>query len=89
MDLKSWLLKKKIAQVEFARQIGINSVYLNHIIVGKRYAGYDLAATIEKATNGKVKAKDLIRPPRHKVPCPTCGRMYIPKEEEKKGKSKI
>jgi DNA-binding transcriptional regulator YdaS (Cro superfamily) len=86
MDLKEWLTKKKILQVEFARQIGINPLYLSLILKKKRFAGFDLAETIEKATKGKVKAKDLIRPAKEKIPCPVCGKMYHPENlVEKKG----
>lgn len=75
MDLKEWLKKKKILQIEFARQVGVNPLYLSLIINKKRYAGIDLARTIENATKGKVKADDLLRPIRKRVHCPTCGKL--------------
>lgn len=88
MDLKEWLTKKKIMQQDFARDIGIAPFYLYQILTKRRYAGRDLAQTIETATKGKVKAVSLLRPVKKRVPCPTCGKLcdekiLIDKKSEK------
>jgi len=87
MELREWLQKKKMQQQDFAREVGIAPFYLYQILSKKRYAGIDLANTIENYTKGKVKAKDLIRPVKQRIPCPVCGKMYHPENNlvEKKG----
>jgi len=61
MDLRTFLFLNKIQLKEFAKQIDYTSNQISEVMHGRRPAGKRLARAIEKATNGQVKAEDLIR----------------------------
>lgn len=51
--------KPRGAKVALARAVGISKTWMALIIHGRALASPELARDIEKATNGKVKRKDL------------------------------
>lgn len=67
MPLKEYLESKNIGlySAKFADQLEISRQHLGDIAMGKKNPSPELAAKIEEATNGEVKASDLLR---HLVP---------------------
>jgi len=63
MELLEWLKKNKMTQIAFGRQLCKSGQFqLNRIIRGKIHPSRKLALKIEKATNGEIKAADLMFP---------------------------
>jgi DNA-binding transcriptional regulator YdaS (Cro superfamily) len=60
MDLREWLFRNRIKITPFARSLEYDPVHLNKIVNGKRNPSKRLAKAIEKATNGEVKADELV-----------------------------
>ena len=60
MKLREWLLARGIKQSEFAETINIGRAHLSCIISGHRKSGRKTALSIEKATEGAIKAEDVI-----------------------------
>jgi transcriptional regulator with XRE-family HTH domain len=60
MNLRDYLLEKGIKQSELAKTVHVDRAYLSRIICGKTKAGVKLAHRIEKATNGEIKARDIV-----------------------------
>ena len=54
--------KKRILQSEFAPRVGITEGHLSAILNNQRGASLELAAKIEKATNGAVRAAAMVAP---------------------------
>lgn len=65
MNIKEYLTKENMSQRELAKSIGVSDPYVSEIIAGKKNPSPALATRIEKATNGEVKASDLLQ---HLVP---------------------
>jgi transcriptional regulator with XRE-family HTH domain len=61
MDLREYLFKKKLNVTEFARKINYGRTYVNAIVTGNRIPGKKLAEAIEQATNGEIKAENLLK----------------------------
>lgn len=61
MRLKVYLATEDKRVKTLAEEIGMSREYLSEIINKKRFPGKKIAQKIEIATNGKVKAKDLIK----------------------------
>lgn len=61
MDLREYLFRKKIHVSDFAKVVNYSRQHLYGVISGKLRAGKKLADAIEKATEGAVKAKDLLK----------------------------
>ncbi|NGX62194.1 MAG: hypothetical protein K940chlam9_01688 [Chlamydiae bacterium] len=60
MDLREYLFRNKLNVSDFSKQINYSRQHVSGVIHGKIKAGRKLAEIIEKATNGKVKIKDLM-----------------------------
>lgn len=61
MDLREYLFRKKMSVAQFGRNINYAPGYISRIIHNKKKPGKKLAKIIEKATDGEVKADELIR----------------------------
>ncbi len=61
MDLRRYLFENNISQKAFAEKIGYTSNYVNMIVKGRLRAFKPLAYAIEKATDGNVKAEELLK----------------------------
>ena len=61
MKLKLYLVEKRISITDFSNKIGCSRMHLNDIVNDKRKCGKSLAKLIEIATNGDVKAEDLLK----------------------------
>lgn len=61
MQLKVYLVMKKITIKDFAESIGCSRTHLGEIMNGRRKMGSSLAQLIEIKTNGEVKAEDLLK----------------------------
>lgn len=60
-ELKEYLVRNEISQVKFSKALGIDHVYFNSIIQGRRKASPKLTKKIEKETKNEVCA-NKIRP---------------------------
>lgn len=61
MNLKEYLFLNRISVNDFAQKIKCNRSYFSRVINGHIKPGRRLAEDIEEATNGAVKAKDLLK----------------------------
>ena len=61
MQLKLYLVKNRITIKEFCEKIGYSRNQISGIANGKLTPSKRLAKTIEQATNGEVKAEDLMK----------------------------
>jgi len=61
MELKVYLVRKRITVTDFAKKIGCSRSHLTEIVNGKRKVGKSLAMLIELATSGEVKSEELLR----------------------------
>jgi plasmid maintenance system antidote protein VapI len=61
MHLREYLWKHKITIEEFAKSIGYNRHHISRVMKGEKKPGKGLANLIEKATNGEVKAEQLLQ----------------------------
>ena len=61
MKLKIYLIENHITIKDFAESIGYSRSQISNIINGASNPSKRLAETIEKATNGKVKFKELMK----------------------------
>jgi DNA-binding transcriptional regulator YdaS (Cro superfamily) len=61
MELKVWLVRHKRKIKDFADELGITRTHLGEIMSGRRNISRSLAKFIELATNGDVKAEDLLK----------------------------
>jgi len=61
MDLREYLFRKRMNVSYFAKVINYDRSSISRIVHGKK-PGRKLAAIIEKATDGKVTAKELLNP---------------------------
>lgn len=78
MLLKDYLKSKKITQVLFAKRIGVSTVYLNHIIKGRRYVGREMAKKIEFASNHHVSLLEILYPDDYIVHKGDCEQFVFP-----------
>jgi len=62
MDLREFLFKKGITQIEFAKKLGISRGHLNQILHKTKHPSRKLAKEIEEQTEGKVTAIELLFP---------------------------
>lgn len=60
MDLREYLFRKKIGIQQFADELEYSRTHLSLIVHGKSKPSVRLAKAIEKATNGEVKAEELL-----------------------------
>jgi transcriptional regulator with XRE-family HTH domain len=58
--LRNYLIRQKISVSNFGRILNCSRAHLSKIINGRQRPSKKLAAAIEKATNGEVKAKYLL-----------------------------
>jgi ribosome-binding protein aMBF1 (putative translation factor) len=61
MELKIYLVKKRSSIKEFSEQIGYSRNQIPAVANGKYKPSNRLAKVIENATNGEVKAEDLLK----------------------------
>lgn len=61
MDLREYLFRKKIGIQQFADELEYSRTHLSLIVHGKSKPSARLAKAIEKATQGEVKASDLLQ----------------------------
>jgi len=62
MELKTYIEKcLKLKRVQAAKKLGITRQHLYDIIEGNAYPSRKLALKIEELSNGRVKAKELLR----------------------------
>ena len=59
--LKVYLFYKNMSITAFAKLIGVSRNYIGQICLGKMTPAKFLAKEIERATNGEVKAEDLLK----------------------------
>jgi plasmid maintenance system antidote protein VapI len=60
VNLRDYLYHNRISVTEFAKNIDYSRGHLTSIINGKLRPSKKLARQIEKATNGEVKAEELL-----------------------------
>lgn len=60
MDLREYLFRKRITVTEFSNLIDYSRTHISEIMHGSRKPGKKVIRIIEKATNGEVKAEDLM-----------------------------
>jgi len=60
MDLREYLFYNRMTVKQFSEKIGCSRNHISEIIHGRRIPGKRLAKDIEIATNGEVKAKNLL-----------------------------
>jgi DNA-binding transcriptional regulator YdaS (Cro superfamily) len=60
MELKIYLVRKKISITEFSKVLGCSRGHLNGVVNGKMRAGSALAKLIEIKTNGEVTAEEVL-----------------------------
>lgn len=70
MNLREYLFKKRITQVEFSKRLEVSRGHLNQILLGPKHPSRKLAKKIEELTEGKVSAIELLFP-----------ENYIPQED--------
>ncbi len=58
--LKSFMKTTGMTEAAFGKLIGCSSNYVSQIICGYRHPSREFAKAIEKATNGLVKAGDIL-----------------------------
>jgi transcriptional regulator with XRE-family HTH domain len=61
MEIKLYLAKNRMTIKEFCELIGYSRNQISGIINGKLKPSIRLAKTIEQATNGEVKAEELLK----------------------------
>ena len=61
MDLREYLFRHRISVTAFSSQINYARTYISEIVNGVKKPGRKLAELIEKATNGEVKAEELLK----------------------------
>ena len=61
MELREYLFRKRLKISDFAKEIGYGRTYVNEIVNRTKKPGKHLARQIEQATNGEVKAEDLLK----------------------------
>lgn len=62
MKLEAYLKMAKLSDSEFADRLGCHRTEIWNYRTGRRMPRADTAAAIEKATKGRVRAKDFIEP---------------------------
>jgi transcriptional regulator with XRE-family HTH domain len=62
VNLREYLFKKRITQVDFAKQLGISRGHLGQILHSTKHPSRKLAKKIEEETEGKVTAVELLLP---------------------------
>lgn len=60
MDLRTYLFHKRMSIADFSRQLNCSRDHLSRIVNEKLKPSERLAKDIEQATDGEVKAKDLL-----------------------------
>lgn len=65
MDLREYLFRKRITQVDFAKKLGVSRSHLSQIIAGTKHPSRKLAKKIEEETNGHVTALEMLFPEEH------------------------
>ena len=86
MDLRTYLFKNRISQVDFARMLGVARPTMNCYLSGKFMPSESTVKKIEKLTDGKVTVKDLRRgKPFRDYICPTCKCRRRVKRKPKQG----
>ncbi len=61
MDLREYLFRNNLQLTEFARIVNYSRQHVSGVMHGTIRPGRKLAEAIEKATNGEVKAEDLLQ----------------------------
>jgi len=67
LNLREYLFRKRITQIDFARRLGISRGHLGQILHGSKHPSRKLAKKIEEETEGKVTAIELIFPETNKL----------------------
>lgn len=62
MNLKEYLFRKDISQVEFAEKLGVTRETVSRIVKQRNNPSPKLAKKIEELTNGEVTAMELLFP---------------------------
>ena len=65
MKLRDYLYKKRIRQIDFAKEVGISQTQLNKWINGSRIPSRKNAMKIEELTEGKVTAHEMLFPEKY------------------------
>lgn len=61
MKLKVYLVLKKISITDFSKHLRCTRDHLSRVINGSKRASKRLAKDIEEATNGEVKAEEILQ----------------------------
>lgn len=62
MDLDTYLLRKRIFQTDFAKDLGISRTHLGEILRDRRSPSVKLAKQIEELTKGEVTKEEAMSP---------------------------
>lgn len=62
MELRNWIKKNQLSQLEMANRLKIHYSLLSRIVSGKRKPSLKLASLIEQATEGQVSRLELLYP---------------------------
>jgi len=60
VNIREYLFYNKLSVREFSKKVDCSRTYLSQIVHGKIKPGRKLARDIERATNGEVKAADML-----------------------------
>lgn len=61
MDLREYLFRKDMTEVEFAKRINYSRNYISQVARKRLIPGVKFILIVEKATNGEVCAGDLLK----------------------------
>ena len=61
MNLREYLFLKRMSVTEFSKMVDHSRNYISQIINGKHVPSKKLARAIERATDGEVKADELMK----------------------------
>lgn len=62
-SISTYLATANMTQAELARRVNVSRSYMNELVSGAKTPSLRVAAAIEKATRGKVKAIALLEKP--------------------------
>lgn len=62
MKLETYLRKKNLKDAQFGELIGVSQSQVSRLKSGVSYPSWKTVEAIERATNGKVTARDFVKP---------------------------
>lgn len=61
MDLRTYLFLKNMTLKSFSETLNYSTAQISQVMHGRRKPGRKLARLIEQATNGEIKAEELLK----------------------------